>query len=246
MFNVKAAVLAAIMLFSIVNPANLLGSEILDTPPPVCEHHVHDEAVGSSETEAHSAVEYSRIDTSKSTETLFTIPTYIRNLDEPMKASENKIAYLCDTGDSGKVKHYSAPEAICVMDNQNICILDTYNKVLRIYDYAEGVLLKTINIDFTQYPSKVASHGNLLYVLDASASIVYTIDVNRGVIANNRLPKFVQATPYDPETEVEYDMGPLVSCLRIHDGKLIICMDEQYDYCLENGNFVPADKLYKT
>lgn len=246
MFNIKAAALAVIMLFSIVNPVYLFGSEISGIPPPVCEHRANNEADNLPDRKARPAAKYSRIDTSKSTETLFTIPTYIRNLDEPMKASDNKLAYLCDSGDSGKVKHYSAPEAICVMDNQNICILDTYNRALRIYDYAEGVLLKTINIDFTQYPSKVASHGNLLYVLDASASTVYTIDVNLGVIANDRLPKFVQANPYDPAAEVEYDMGPLVSCLRIHDGKLIICMDEQYDYRLENGKFVPADKLYDT
>ncbi len=118
MFNVKAAVLAAIMLFCIVNPVYSFGAEISGIPPPVCEHHANNEADNLPDRKAHPAAKYSRIDTSKSTETLFTIPTYVRNMDEPMKASDNKLAYLCDTGDSGKVERYSAPEAICVMDNQ--------------------------------------------------------------------------------------------------------------------------------
>ncbi len=166
-------------------------------------------------------------------ETLFELPYCVREDCGKREDNTDKIALLLDTGDTGKGEFYSAPRAFCVMDNRNICILDTYNLAIRLYDYESGSLLKTIDIDFMHYPSNIVSHGDLLYVFDTSTGKVYAIDVNTSEAEAFDLPQSA--------------MGPIMGELCIYEGKLVFCRYSYHcDYLLEDGRFINIDKLYDT
>lgn len=108
-------------------------------------------------------------------ETLFELPYYVIKNSAERDANADKPAFFCDTGE---VEVYSCPEGFCITDKEELLVLDTYGKFIRLYDLETGEQIKSVDIGEVYRPKSIAHIGGTTYVLDNIEGFIYTFDAD--------------------------------------------------------------------
>ncbi len=161
----------------------------------------------------------------------------------------NRIAYAYYEGGDGDIEggiEYLAPDAFLVTEKGEVAILDTYNKLIRVYSLDSRAETRTIDIGKLSYPRLMTSLDGVFYVLDSARSRIAV--VKDEITAVYELPK-ISETVFDPSYSTnfytyEYNMGPVVSSLRVDDGELVVCAGSDGEYRLKGGKFVKSADMY--